>query len=103
MKYIITFFLSSFILSSCTWVNENPAGRDVAIASNEQVENCQKKGEISVQVKGRVGFYDRNAKKVLKELQTLARNEAIKLGANTIVANKEPEKGQQTYRAYYCS
>lgn len=102
MKYITLLSLSLVILSACTWVNENPVGQEVSIVLNKYVSNCQKKGKISVQVKDKIAFYNRGSEKVLTELQTLARNEAVKLGANTIVANEAPKDGRQTYSAYYC-
>ncbi|MFT7224282.1 MAG: hypothetical protein ACI82Z_001838 [Cellvibrionaceae bacterium] len=90
------------LLASCTWVPENPAQQSIVIASSNLVSGCQKKGDASIKVKYKIGFYKRDSRKVLMELQTLARNEAIKLGADTIVANAAPTEGRQTYQAYKC-
>lgn len=85
---------------SCTWVNENPAGQSIAITDRNI--NCQQVGKISVSTKHKIGFVRRSSKKVLDELQTLARNEALKIGANTIQPQSEPIDGKQSYIAYAC-
>jgi hypothetical protein len=102
MNKLSIIVISTFILSNCTWVNENSQGKTIAIVNSNQINNCQKIGNISAEVKHKVGFIKRNEKKVLKELQVLARNEAVKLGANTIVANGEPSEGKQSYQAFVC-
>lgn len=89
-------------LSACTWVNENPAGQSVAIVHSNQLGQCQQAGTISARTKHKLGFIKRGQKKVLQELQTLARNEALKIGANTISATAPPTDGKQTYIAYKC-
>ena len=45
---------------------------------------CSKRGEIEVSVKDSIAFYERNELRVREELETLARNEAPGLGADTI-------------------
>ncbi len=102
MKKIIVLTLSSIVISGCTWVNENKAGRDVAITVIDQVSHCQKVGDITSSVKNKVGFINRNNDKVIQELLILARNEAVKLNANTIVSSGAPLDGKQTYQAFNC-
>ncbi len=102
MKRIIALTLSTVAITNCTWVNENKAGRDVAITVIDQVSHCQKVGDITSSVKNKVGFINRNSDKVIQELLVLARNEAVKLNANTIVSNGAPVDGKQTYQAFSC-
>ena len=53
-------------------------------------------------VKDRLGPYERNPRKVRDELETLARNEAPGLGADTVQALDGPEDGTQRWRAWRC-
>ena len=88
------------LLSACTWVNENPQGQSVAIING--ASNCPKAGTINVSTKYKITFIKRSSKKVQGELQTLARNEALKINANTISPINEPVAGKQSYTAYTC-
>ena len=53
-------------------------------------------------VKDRVGFYERNSVAVRDELETLARNEALTLHADTVQPKSEPAEGEQRWLAYRC-
>ncbi len=96
--------LSSGLLVSCTWVKLDDAASRVRVAysGNLGVVPCRDLGEIGVSVKDRVGFYHRNELKVRDELETLARNEAVGLHADTIKALDEPHDGEQRFAAYAC-
>ena len=56
---------------------------------------CEKRGEIEVSVKDRLGPYERDELRVRDELETLARNEAPGLCADTI----QPKVGARRWRA----
>lgn len=90
------------LLSGCTWVKLDDAGTRVRVAYDGRVDGCDKAGEITVSVKDRVGFYERNDLKVKDELETLARNQAVTLPADTIVARAAPHNGEQAFDAYRC-
>ena len=104
MKTRSTLALIPIILftTACTWVNENAAGRSIIITMIDDVKHCKKVGNISAKVKHKIGFIPRNKDKVLRELQTLARNEAVKLNADTIVADGQAIEGKQSYQAFAC-
>jgi len=101
MKVLVV-LLGILTLSACTWVNENTDGRDINVSISQRIGNCQKVGDINVSVASKIGFINRSSKKVEEELLVLARNEAIKLRADTIVAVNPPLKGTQQYIAYDC-
>jgi hypothetical protein len=63
---------------------------------------CEKRGDVAVSVKDSVAFYERNDLRVRDELETLARNEAPGLGADTIVPLAPPAGGEQRFGAYRC-
>jgi hypothetical protein len=90
------------LLGGCTWVKLDDAGARVRVAYDGRVDGCDKAGDVSVTVKSKVGVYERNDLKVKDELETLARNEAVSLPADTIVANGEPRNGAQSFTAYRC-
>lgn len=89
-------------LAGCTWVKLEDAGAHVRVAYDGRVDGCDKAGEVSVSVKDRIGPYDRNSLKVRDELETLARNQAVSLPADTLVALGEPHNGEQSFAAYRC-
>lgn len=94
---------SSLLLGGCVWVKMDPQARGVQVASASQdLSACQRRGEVAVAVKDGVGFVSRNQLKVRDELETLARNEAVGLNADTIRAKAEPADGQQRFEAFSC-
>ena len=71
----------------CTWVKMGPGAAEVRVARDgENLSSCVRRGEVSVSVKDRLGPVERNDLKVRDELETLARNEAPGMGADTIQA-----------------
>jgi hypothetical protein len=89
-------------LSGCTWVHMAPGASAVRVASTAPA-NCEKRGEISVSVADKVALvYERNDLRVREELETLARNEAPGIGADTISPLGPPANGDQQFAAWRC-
>ncbi|MGO4550849.1 DUF4156 domain-containing protein [Lysobacter sp. 2RAF19] len=88
-------------LTACTWVKMAPGASAVKVVQGIPA-GCEKRGEVEVSVKDSVAFYDRNALRVQDELETLARNEAPGLGADTVQALGPPADGSQRYAAWKC-
>ncbi len=63
---------------------------------------CVRRGEVTVSVKDSLGFYERNDLRVREELETLARNEAPGLQADTIQPLAAPNNGEQRFAAWRC-
>ena len=90
-------------LSACTWVPLAPGAKGVrVVAAGAAPANCEKQGEVSVSVKDKVAFYERNNLRVRDELETLARNEAPGIQANTIQPLAGSPNGEQRFAAYRC-
>ena len=90
-------------LGGCTWVKMAEGGKQVRVASaTEALGACEKRGEVSVSVKNSLGPYERNDLRVRDELETLARNEAPGLQADTVQPKGEPVDGEQRFAAYRC-
>jgi hypothetical protein len=90
-------------LSACSWgIKLDDSARNVRTAWNGDVSSCRDQGKVTVSVQSRVGPIDRNDLKVRDELEVLARNEAAKMGADTIKPLGEPNGGSQEWGAYSC-
>ena len=88
-------------LPACTWVHMAPGASAVKVVTGPPA-GCEKRGEVEVSVKDSVAFYDRNPLRVQEELETLARNEAPGLGADTVQPLAPPAEGAQRYAAWKC-
>lgn len=89
--------------SACTWVPMAPGAQAIRVLSaGAAPSGCEKRGEVVVAVKHNVAFYERNALRVREELETLARNEAPGLQADTIQPVAAPADGQQRFAAFRC-
>ncbi len=105
MNYAYRFLVLALPLSigACTWVQPDPAGERVRVAYDGNVAGCTKVGEVGVSVRDRlIPGVDRQPLKVADELESLARNEAATIPADTIVALNEPRRGEQRFAAYRC-
>jgi hypothetical protein len=103
MRLIASSLLAtSLLVAGCTWVEPDEAGKQVQVAYGKNLGACTAKGDITVSVKHKVGLYRRNDLKVRDELESLARNEAARIGADTIQALDEPLMGEQRFGAYDC-
>jgi len=89
-------------LSSCSWVQLNEAGESVRVARPGDIGSCERIGEVSASVLDKVAFMKRSREKKARELETLARNEAGTMGADTIVASSDIEDGRRRFTVYRC-
>lgn len=89
------------LLTACTFVHLAPGAGAVRVVESPPA-GCIKRGEIEVEVTHSVAFIERNPLRVRDELETLARNEAPGLGADTIHPLTPPTAGQQRFAAWRC-
>ena len=102
MRKIIGLGLVVLLLSACTWVELTPEGENVTVAKAEHVTNCKFTGTTTVSVRS-TAVGDRDMAKIKTELETLARNEAVKLKGDTVVPVTEIKEGEQTFKVYQCN
>ena len=103
MRKFLCVLLLLPVVSACTWVKMAPGAKEVRVARADQdLSACTKRGEVSVSVKDRLGPYERNDLRVRDELETLARNEAPSLGADTVQPKNQPTDGEQRFLAFRC-
>lgn len=100
---ILPLFAIAAVLSAgaCTWVHMAPGASAVQVVAGAPA-GCEQRGEVEVSVKDSIAFYDRNPLRVREELETLARNEAPGLGADTVQPLDDPADGTQRYAAWRC-
>jgi hypothetical protein len=89
-------------LPACTWIPLTDEGARVQLRTLEQARACERKSRVTVSVKDRIGGIARNEDKVRGELETLARNEAARVGGNAVAAESEPTDGSQVFLIYRC-
>jgi hypothetical protein len=94
--------LATVLAGACTWVKPTSGGDAVRVAYDGNVSGCRDAGAISVSVTDKVAFYQRSDLKVRDELETLARNQAADIPADTVKPNSEPRDGAQQFEAYVC-
>jgi hypothetical protein len=88
--------------AGCTWVKPTTGGDAVRVAYDGNVSGCRDAGAITVSVTNKVAFYERSNITVRDELETMARNQAADLPADTIKPTSEPKDGSQHFEAYAC-
>lgn len=94
---------AALVAGGCTWVKMAPGASSVRVVDGSgPPAGCEKRGEVEVTVKNSVAFYDRNPLRVREELETLARNEAPGLQADTVQPMGEPLNGSQRFAAWRC-
>ena len=95
--------VSALVAGGCTWVDMAPGGSSVRVIDGSgPPAGCEKRGEVEVTVKNKVAFYERNQLRVREELETLARNEAVGLQADTVQPLGGPLNGSQRFAAWRC-
>ncbi|MEZ5503271.1 MAG: DUF4156 domain-containing protein [Halioglobus sp.] len=101
-KPVAIVLLGYLAASGCTWVDPVPGASNVTLVMPTHVSNCKPLGSTTSQVKDKVGFINRSDEKVAEELLTLAKNSAVELGGDTLVAEGAPNEGTQKFRIYKC-
>lgn len=101
MSKVLAVLTLACITTGCTWVHMAPGASAVKVVDGPPA-GCTRRGEVAVSVKDSIAFYERNALRVREELETLARNEAPGLGADTIQPLGPPVDGEQRFAAWNC-
>ncbi|GAB3032278.1 DUF4156 domain-containing protein [Bowmanella dokdonensis] len=94
--------LSVLAIFGCTSVESQPGTEQIRLLSSTEAAQCKKLGQANAQVTDKIAFFERDEEKVAAELLTLARNEALKLGGNGLLAASEIRHGSRQYFVYLC-
>ena len=87
----------------CTWVALAPEAEGVRVLEADQADRCRSLGTTTSSVLAKAGPFDRSPNKVRGELETVARNEAARMGGDAIVPVAAVEQGKQTFAVYRCA
>lgn len=91
--------LTTVVLAAgCAYVKETEEGRTVRVVPPAEAQNCTHIGKVRVSV-AKMG---RGEQFVREDLIRLARNNAAKSGADTVVAIGEPQNSEQTFEMFRC-
>lgn len=102
-----TLFLAIILLmglvSACTWVKLDSDANNVHVVGPTNLANCERLGWVEVAVRSEILFdIQRSPAKVKTELETLARNQAAKRGADSVIATSQVQNGKQNFDIYRC-
>lgn len=98
----LTLILAATSLLACTWVEPTEEGYAVALVKPAAAQNCQSLGTTTAEVPDNIGPFTRTDKKVIKELITLGKNEAARMGGDTMVEAGPVSFGRQQFKVYRC-
>lgn len=90
------------LAGGCSWVRLEPSAAEVVVGRADQVQQCRRKGQVTVRTTDSVAGVSRGAGTVSEELERLARNAAVGAGADTVVPLDKPWWGEQKFDMYRC-
>ncbi len=101
---------SSWLFSACTWVALTHTGETVSVVKPQHVRACRSLGSVTSEVASEVAGAKRSPAKVSKELESLARNNAVEMRGDTLVEGSpikhEKQKfktiAKQSFKVYRC-
>jgi hypothetical protein len=104
-KNRITIAAIAIILGGCAFVSLDSAARRVSIIPTEKsslLSQCKFLGNTTVSLWGKADTFQSNDT-VEKQLNTLARNEAAKIGGDAVIANSDINGNKRDYKVYDCN
>ena len=91
------------LIAGCTWVKPIDGADQVSLVKSRAAQNCKRLGTTTVTSRKRVGLVARKQAKVQSELIQLAKNEAVRSAADTIVeATAMTADGEQDFHLFNC-
>jgi len=102
MKNTIIISLLALTLNACTWVKATDEAIHVRVLYHNHVEQCKQLGRTTVSVLDSIAFIPRSNAQVTEELETLARNSAVEIHGDSVVAISKIIDGEQVYNIYQC-
>ncbi|MDO3388545.1 DUF4156 domain-containing protein [Gilvimarinus sp. SDUM040013] len=103
MRSLLLLCSAAAFSGACTWVELEPEAQQIALATAEDITDCERLSHVSAKVLDGVGFIDRSEEKMANELTTIARNEAARLGGDTIVPASDIVEGRQHFSVFVCN
>jgi hypothetical protein len=88
--------------SGCTWVEVSEEGQLVQLLDESAVTECQRVGRVTAISREKVLGVKRNTDKLMMELSSIARNNAVSMQGNAIVPAGSVEGNEQVFIVYKC-
>jgi hypothetical protein len=102
MKNFLLVAIAAIALTGCTWVQLTAEGENVSLAGVDVIGNCERIGRATAKTLGKIVAVERGGGRLQEELLTLARNEAGRMGGNTVVPESLINDGEQDFGVYNC-
>ncbi len=99
---LVTLVIGALFFAGCNHVPLDPEAEGVSAVGVDSVEGCKRLGKSRTKVLAKVLFVKRSQEKMARELATLARNQAVEMGGNAVVAESEVVDGRQSFGVYAC-
>lgn len=101
MKAILPLIVSVTLLG-CANLTPAPGSDAVRLIDAAQADGCRRIGSANAQVADRIAFVERNEETVAEELLVLAKNEAVRLGGDSLVIDGTIKFGRRRFLVYRC-
>jgi hypothetical protein len=100
--FLLAIATTSLFIAGCATVKLTTDGEKVRILAPDEVATCKKLGTSNTSVTAKALGIPRPIETVSKELSSIGRNSAAKMGGDTIVPLTVIEDGQQSFVVYKC-
>lgn len=101
-QFFLIFMVGGFLLAGCSFNEPTEASKQVMLVKDYNVTTCQKLGDTVARVKDSLGGVKFSEKEVQEELIVIAKNDAAKMGGDSIVAVSDVKGGVQKFAIYRC-
>lgn len=102
-KSILIFLAPALLAVGCSFIDPRPGSEKVVLVKPDHVAYCERLGTTKVNVLDKAGIIERDPAKIRADLEMLARNSAIDMNGDTLVAASPISEGSQTFIVYRCT
>jgi hypothetical protein len=99
---LVALTIGSLFVTGCATVKLSANGEKVRVLAPEEVSTCKKIGRTNASVTAKALGISRPIETLTKELASVGRNGAAKMGGDTIVPLTVIENGMQSFVVYKC-
>ncbi len=89
-------------VTACAWIKPSENSAKIELVTQQDVLNCVNKGRTHAKTLSKILFFPRSKSKVAAELLVLAKNEALVMKGDVVIAETKIQGGAQTFAVYQC-
>lgn len=101
-RIIVLAIAAALVSAGCQMVPVEEGSEKVRVIEEAEANSCERVGNTKVKVLEKVMFMGRSEEKMANDLAKLARNEAVEMGANAVMAEGEITEGSRRFGVYRC-